>query len=279
MNIEISGNMQRASAMVSSNIVEEDADDDLDSLQKNQTYSPVNLTYTPSSARTRANMQAFIAHARKSGAGQGAQMEQLLGSVDAVGLVGGAMDGMGLDRNNVAHAYAMYWAVYWGLANKVYDRPSSRAMQAVARQAERGFASSAEFAASSEADKQMMAEELMVNALILDSVSEEAKTNKAVADQMAKASMEGSRKSGLEFDKMTLTEEGFVPKGSKGSDASDAKDAADPLSSGNALASTDGDGKDSKDGLSTTQLALIAAAAGAGLGGIFLAGKAAGRKG
>jgi hypothetical protein len=179
-------------------------------------------TYTPNKSRSRANLQALGQRITKSDPANGSQAEQLFAANDVIGAVQGVMDQYGLQKNNVAHAYALYWILSWGLANNVHDAPSERAVQAVAAQAERGFAANAEFAKLDNAAKQAAAEELMALTAIFDATSEQAKSDPALAAQVAKASLEGSRKSGLELDKMTLTEEGFVPrKGRKGADASD----------------------------------------------------------
>jgi hypothetical protein len=174
------------------------------------TVKKVALTYTISASQTQANLQALGKRLAASDPANAAQAEQLLTSVDVIGAVGGVMDQFGLERNNVAHAYALYWVVNWGLANKVYDAPSPIAMKAVAAQAERGFTNNAAFAALDNAQKQAAAEELLVLVAILDAASEQAKSDAPLADKLAKAALEGSKKSGLELDKMTLTENGFV---------------------------------------------------------------------
>lgn len=224
-------------------------------------FASADFTYTPSKSRTRSNLQALANHLKTSDPASGEQMERLFASTDVINPVKGVMRRMGLDQNNVAHAYAIYWVIYWGLANNIHDAPSPQAMQAVARQAEQGFAGNAEFAAMDNAQKQRAAEELMALAAIMDATSEEAKSNPDLAAQSAKAALQGSRKSGLQLDKMTLTDDGFVPNGKKRSDASGAKSVSD------------------EDGISNTQLVLIAAAGGAGLAGVFLFGKAMGKKG
>jgi hypothetical protein len=226
-------------------------------------------------SRTKQNLTAVVNHMRKTDPAAAAKMEQLFASTDIIDAVGGVMDRYRLQRNNVAHAYALYWVAYWALANNEHEAPTANAIRAVAAQAELGFAGNAQFASMSDAQKQAAAEELMALAAILDATSEQAKTDPALAEQAARASLEGSRKSGLDLDKMMLTENGFVPaKGRKRSDASDVVGEGEEK----ALAANDvGDDKDI--GLSATQLALIAAAGGAGLAGVFLFGKAMGKKG
>jgi hypothetical protein len=188
-----------------------------------ETYQSATLTYSVNKSRTAKNLQALSQRLAAFDPANGTQAEQLFASNDVIGMVQGVMNQYGLQKNNVAHAYALYWVVYWGLANNVHEAPSERALQAVAAQAERGFAANAEFAQLDNAAKQAAAEELMALTAIFDATSEQAKSDPALAAQVAKASLEGSRKSGLELDKMTLTDDGFVPKkGRKGADASGA---------------------------------------------------------
>jgi hypothetical protein len=168
--------------------------------------------YKINKSQTRANLQALARRIAAVDPANGAQAQDLLDSNDVIGMVQGVMNQYGLQKNNVAHAYALYWVVYWGLANNVQDPPSERALQAVAAQAERGFAANAEFAQLDNAAKQAAAEELMALTAIFDATSEQAKSDPALAAQIAKASLEGSHKSGLELDRMILTDNGFMPR-------------------------------------------------------------------
>lgn len=228
------------------------------------------LVYSPSKSRTRANLAALGRRLAASDPANATLADELFASTDVIGAVNDVIDQFGLERNNVAHAYALYWVVYWGLANKVQDTPSAKAIQAVAEQSERGFANNAEFVKMDNVQKQAAAEELMALTAIMDATSEQAKSDPVLAEQLAKGALEGSRKSGLGLDEMTLTEDGFVPaKRRKKADASDATPGDEQALAFN----NNGAGKSE-----TTNYLLIAAAAGAGLGGVFLLGKVMGRK-
>jgi hypothetical protein len=183
-----------------------DASDEERTTQAATSASP---KFTVDKSRTRANLSALASRLDPANA---QQAEQLFASNDVIGMVQGVMNQYGLQKNNVAHAYALYWVVYWGLANNVHEAPSERALQAVAAQAERGFAANAEFAQLDNAAKQAAAEELMALTAIFDATSEQAKSDPALAAQIAKASLEGSHKSGLELDRMILTDNGFMPR-------------------------------------------------------------------
>jgi hypothetical protein len=215
------------------------------------------LTYVRDARLTRATLQVLADRFDSFNPGNGKQAATLFASTDIIGAVHGVMDQYGLERNNVAHAYALYWITYWALANNEHDAPSARAIQAVGAQTERALAASTELATMNDRAKQAAAEELMALAAIFDATSELAKSDAAFAAQMAKASVEGSRKSGLDLDKMTLTDDGFVAKkGRKGADASGA------AGGDKALASAGGD--------NTLTYGIMAAL---GLGAAFMIGK------
>jgi hypothetical protein len=230
----------------------------------------VPTTFTLSKSRTRTNLQNFVDKTRASNPAQADKMEALFASADVIGQIGDVMANFGLSRNNAGDAFALYWVAAWQAAHSDTSTPSKAMVKAVASQAARGLSQSPEFAAADDAQKQEMAEALMLQAAMIDGHMEEAAGNTAQLRAVATAVKQGASASGLELDTMTLTEEGFR-EGSprKRSDASDAGENEKALAANDT--GTDGDGE--------TNYALIAAAAGAGLGGVFLLGKAMGRRG
>jgi hypothetical protein len=128
-----------------------------------------------------------------------------------IGAVGDAMASIGLSRSNAADAFALYWVSAWQAANGRSDTRSPETYKAAAAQAARGLSQSPEFAAATEAQKQEMAEALMVQAAMIDAAADQAAgADPQQASAFRKAVSQGSAASGLELDKMTLTEEGFV---------------------------------------------------------------------
>jgi hypothetical protein len=235
--------------------------------------SATSLTYISSKSRTRINLQNFVGKTRAIDPAGAAQMEQLFAENDILGLIGGEMRKLGLNQNNAADAFAVYWVTAWQVSKGDNGDYSPASYQAVAAQAARGLAASPQFDSANDAQKQEMAEALMVQAALLGSAMQQAASDPAQMKALSRAVSQGASASGLDLDKMTLTENGFVPaKPRKRSDASDVAGEE------KALAAND-TGNEKDEGLSPTQLAMIAAAGGAGLGAVFLLGKVAGKKG
>jgi hypothetical protein len=137
-------------------------------------------------------------------------MEQEFAAGDFIDQIGGIMSSVGLSKNNVADAYALYWVNAWQVANGDSSTPSAQTMQAVAAQAARGLSSSPEFAAANDAQKQEMAEALMVQGVMIASAFEQAAGDRNQLKAIGEAVAKGAEASGLELDKMKLTDQGFV---------------------------------------------------------------------
>jgi hypothetical protein len=217
------------------------------------------LSYTPSKSRTRTNLQAFADKTRAVDPAGASQMEQLFASTDIMGEIGSVMAKYGLSKNNCADAFAVYWVNAWQVSHGDDSTPSAEMMQAVAAQAARGLSQSPEFAKANDAQKQEMAEALMVQGVMIASAFEQAAGDRKQLKALSEAVRQGAAASGLDLNSMTLTEEGFVKGGPrKGADASDTvKDDEAKLAS-------------AADGDKTLQYGIMAAL---GLGAAFMIGK------
>ena len=232
----------------------------------------VDLSFASNSKRTRTNLAHFVSQVRAKSPAEADNLEQMFASTDVVGAVGGVMRGVGLDPQNVADVYALWWVIAWSAANGVESTSDAGTYQAVQAQARAAFANTADFANTSEADRQQFAEALMVQAGILDSANDEARGDAANRKIVAQGARKGASEMGLNLDTMVLTREGFRPRDGAALDPS-LGDADPQLASSSDTVSSSESG-----GNSTTYLA-IAVAAGAGLGAAYIAGKAAARKG
>jgi hypothetical protein len=237
-------------------------------VRNNDATAPFSFAYNASPTRTRANLQAFVQKTRSVDPAGASQLEQLFASVDVIEEIGSIMANYGLSKNNAADAFAVYWISAWQAANGDASDRSPKTYRAVSAQVAQGFSQSPDFARAGDAQKQQMAEAMLVQAALIDSSKEQMSSDPVQMKALGKAVNQGATKSGLDLDKMTLTENGFVPaKPRKRSDASDVAGEEKALAS-----ATPSDG--TAEG--SSNYALIAGAGGLGLA--FLIGKAMGRK-
>ncbi len=234
----------------------------------------ISLSFKPSMVSRRQNIESFINKNSALNPGSEAEIRSFLTDGDIFKTISNGIAPFGLQTNNLADAYTVWWVSMWeashGILESSFDRKSAQAVKA---QVEINMLSIQKISSSSELDKQKLAEELFMQSALIAAmqagVSTDEGQKRIVADNARKVALA----TGLDLDKMTLTEDGFVPaKPRKRADASDA--VGDDAT---ALASTDTGG--TRDDSSAPNYALIAGAAGAGLGAAFLIGKAMGRKG
>ena len=230
----------------------------------------VKLNFKPSQANQKRNLANFVAKTRAVDPASADELERLFTS-DLMRQIDTGMRGLGLSSSNVADAYALYWTSAWlGARGRDDDLPSTQ-MIAVRDQAARALISTTVFANASDQQKQELADALLVQSALIAGYINGGKQDAALMAKVKVAVAQGAKAMGLDLYAMTLTEEGFVPAKKGSSFHSDAPELPDHGEERQALASnTPMD--------SAPNYALIAAAGGAGLGGMFLLGKAMGRK-
>jgi uncharacterized protein YijF (DUF1287 family) len=228
------------------------------------------LAFTPSTSRRRANLASFVDRTRAADPVGADKMQQLFASTDIIGSIDGKMRSTyGMRANNVADAYAVWWVSAWMGARGRSDDATPGQMAMVRRQAASALASTPEFVGAGDADKQQMAEAMLVQAALIGDTIDTYKADPAMLARARAAIAKGARGSGLDLDTMTLTDEGFVPAGRK-TGAADRDPGAPEQLSKQALGRND---------TAAPPYLLLAAAGGAGLGGTLLLGKMIGRRG
>jgi hypothetical protein len=218
----------------------------------------------------------FVAKTRATNPSGADQMEQVFASGDVINMMDTAMQGKGMTVSNAADAYAVWWVAAWQAVNGDSSERNSAAYKAVSGQVARGLASSPDFVNATDAQKQEMAEALLVQAVMIDQLKEMYANDPGMTQKLATAVKQGAKASGIDLDKMTLTEQGFAEvNGRKTGAAADTEKATKPATEPTAIAAND---TTKSDPDTITKWALIAAAGGAGLAGVFLFGKSMGRK-
>lgn len=226
--------------------------------------------FTPDRARTQQNLQSFVKRTKDKSAA--ADLQQLVTAQPRViELIGQGISSYGLDPHNVADVYSVWWISTWLAAQKRNDTPDQGTIDAVRAQVRSAMAATSEFAGTSDAQRQEYAEALLLHTAVMDGAIEEAKNQPETLEKLAAAARRAAKEHGLDLSLMTLTGDGFVPRGS--ADASDATDDTNDASL--ALAKETPAQPQEEEG----SLLGLALAAGAGLGLVLVGGGALMRKG
>lgn len=161
------------------------------------------LTYEVSQSRRQANQKRFL-----SAIPGGAELAQS----DLIGQVDQAIRPMGLRADNVADAYAVWWVSAWEAVNRQDAADSPTLYAAVKGQATRALVGTPQFAGINDAQKQEMAESMLIQAAMIDAYIEGTAGNPAQQAELASAVNQGAKAMGLDLTTMVLTEQGFSPR-------------------------------------------------------------------
>ncbi len=179
--------------------------------QKTVSSVGARLSYRPSTAVHERTVAQIIANTRAQDPASAQKIAQILSSRNIVAKVHQDMPRLGLQPNNVADAYALYWTSAWqGTRGLNDDLPKSQ-MIAVRSQAAEALLKIPQFRSATDAQKQEMTEIMIIQAALILISIEEAKSDPALLAQTQKAISQGAKNFGLDLEKMTLTTQGFRP--------------------------------------------------------------------
>lgn len=226
------------------------------------------LKYTTSLAVRKKNLANFVEKTRQTDPNGADELAQTFSKIDVIDTVGKGIAQYGLRTDNLGDAYAVYWANAWLGSRGRSDDFDKTQILAVRDQAANALVATPAVLSASNAQKQEMAEALLVQAALIGSAVESAKSDAGLMSKVKAAIAQGAKGMGIDLYSMTLSDKGFIPA-KRGSNL-DQSDIPSALNDESLASNTPTD--------SAPNYALIAAAGGAGLGGIFLLGKAMGRK-
>jgi hypothetical protein len=136
-------------------------------------------------------------------------LEQFLASTDVFASFAQALAPKGLRIDDVADAYAVYWISAWEAAHGIVGKDTPREQaQAVKAQASRALLSTPSLAGATSAQRQELAEALLIQAALI-SASAEAAANTTQLRTVGHAVRQGAKAMGLDLDTMRLGEAGF----------------------------------------------------------------------
>lgn len=167
------------------------------------------LSFVPSAATRQQNINRVLQQARANDAAAASELEQLFSSVDVFGTIAQEMAAIGLNANNLADAYAVYWINAWlGSRGRNDDLPPAQFL-AVRNQVAAVLLSSPELIAASDTQKQEFAEGLLFQAALISATVESVQSNPEQMAQVQASILQGAQGLGLALNQMTLTAEGF----------------------------------------------------------------------
>jgi hypothetical protein len=245
-------------------------------VQARRNLSSEAFVFSPSLQRRRATLTVIADEYQKTSPGSGNELRQLLlnnKAGDVITQMATPLAEYGLSTNNLADAYVVYWMTAWQAANGVLDQEFTKSqVQAVKKQVVEVFNNIPKIANASDADQQAYAEVLLVQMVIIQNVAESSKSDPAASRKFSTDVKTSAKMLGVDLDYLMLTQTGFAPQNKKRGDASRKIQDDEP-----ALASADT--TPAETSWSNGRLAMIAAAGGAGLVGMFLFGRSMATKG
>jgi hypothetical protein len=173
--------------------------------------STKNLAYRPSMEIRNRNITQFIENTRKVDPVTAKNLERFLASNDVLTPIQNSMISTGLNANNIADTYAVYWTTAWfGAQGRSEDLPKAQ-MIAIRNQAAYLLQSTRQFIGATDARKQATAETMLLQSVLITALVDSAKSDSAQLDRVKIAIAQGAKQMGLDLDRMTLTAQGFRP--------------------------------------------------------------------
>jgi hypothetical protein len=167
------------------------------------------LKFTPSITIRRNNFARLVSQLIDRDPVTAKKLERLFASTDVVDELGKAMKSLGLQSNNVADAYTIYLTQVWmRFHDRVESLPQSQ-MMAVRNQAANALLATPQFASASDAQKQEIAEAMLIQTVLIAASINSAESNPTLRAQMKTSIAQGAKGMGLDLDRMTLTTQGF----------------------------------------------------------------------
>ena len=172
--------------------------------------NPVELSFATSPALRKRNFAGFISGIRANNPGSADQLQQLLDGAGFSGKLDARMKAKGLATNNIADAFANYWMSVW-LGSRGQASPVSAAQaQKTQAFAQLMLQDNPALADMDDAAKQAVADNLLIQAGLMDILIAQTQGNSEQLTQLAQMARRGASEWGLDLDAMELTADGFV---------------------------------------------------------------------
>jgi hypothetical protein len=172
------------------------------------------FNYQVSLQRRQGNYREFIEKSRMSDAAKATQAAALLKQGDIIETARGYLNQKyGLKIDNIADAYTMWKIAAWVSANQSDITITRTLVASVQRQVYAEFSGAASLVDAPDDFKQFFAENLWLNAFLINENNRLAGNDPAARNRLAQAVMRSSKmEKGIDLSTITLTDAGFVPR-------------------------------------------------------------------
>lgn len=169
------------------------------------------LNYDPSPEVRRRNLERFIDTMRAQNRSNAAQLNAYFENTDVMAVIDRRMRWTGDATPNVAEALAVWWVGAWIVNQEPSMRGvTSETMQIVRDQAAAVLLSSLKAAELNDAQKQEMAENFLLNMVVLQESLKAAADDPAIIAQLAEELHWEALAQGIDLSAIVLTDQGFV---------------------------------------------------------------------
>lgn len=165
------------------------------------------FAFSPSPQLRRNTVNEFLTSLSRSDPGNATNLRNIHAKDDLIEQINRRLPQAGLNPNNLADAYALWWVASWEAAHQRDMGMSKTMYHAVRQQVVAAMGNSPLFRQFNNGQKQKFTESLLLHSLLID----QARVSSLPKDEIGKAVTEGARKMGLDLNAMTLTQTGFVP--------------------------------------------------------------------
>ena len=170
------------------------------------------LVYRPSASVRKANFARFVEKSRAADPDGADKLAELFRSTDVMGLAQQWMQPYGLSTSNVADAAAVYLTSAWLATRGSANDPQPAHMSAVRDQMASAIVAAPEFRSATDAQKQELAEAMIVQAILVSQYVEVARTRPDLMDAVQGAVAEGAKSTfGFDLRSLQLSERGLRP--------------------------------------------------------------------
>ncbi|PSJ37036.1 DUF6683 family protein [Allosphingosinicella deserti] len=167
------------------------------------------ITYRPSLAVRKRNLDAFVARLRRVDAAGAADLQRTFASRDVIAELGALMRPEGLDPSNVADAMATYLVTAFHGVRGSIDAKTPE-FKAVSLQLARVLSADPAFTAASDALKQEIAESMLVQAVLADQAVQAAQKQPSAMPAVKAAIAKGAEAAfGFDVRRMQLGPNGL----------------------------------------------------------------------